>query len=381
MKHALRTALTCLFLAPACWAMAQNCFYTLRMFADDGNGWGGSYVTICVSGDCNDHTLAAGAEDELQIPVNIGQQFLIAYTAMGGDQTAIHYRLDLYGQPVFNSSSPPIEGLQFANWVDCEPPPSPMTDCAGAYVALPPTWFICNAPFLDSGNMIDLDASNQGCLEQGEVSGYWYRIGDAIWPFNVGELVFTISPAEPADYDFALWGPFPYGTEPSSVCPPPGEPFRCSYAATTGPTGLSFSATETSQDASGDGFVAPVDNSTGFFLLYVGHKDGNDHQYTITWNLSTGEEHKLEVGNRQLQIQPNPADQHTTVFLPGSEAHLHTLEVVDALGRQVLQAPVPRSSASAGVPLALDGLANGTYLVLARDAHGALLGHARLLKH
>ena len=379
MKHALRTALTCLFLAPACWATAQDCFYTLHLFADDGNGWGGSYVTVCGGGDCNDHTLTAGAEDQVQIPVNVGQQFVVYYTAMGGDQTAIYFRLDLAVSPLFNSWSPPMQGLIFAVTVDCTPPMAPVSDCLGAYTLIYPdpvtvNW-LTNIGWLD-----ELNESNQGCLELGETSGVWYNFGYTEWPYYSGEMAFTITPTQPADYDFALWGPFPFGTPYSSVCPPPGEPYRCSYAATTGPTGLSFSATETTQDATGDGFVAPVDNSTGVFLLYVGRKNGNDHQYTITWNLSTGEEHILEVGNQQLQIQPNPAELYTTVFLPGSYEALHTLEVVDALGRQVLQYSVSRSSPHAGIPLPLDGLASGTYLILARDAHGALLGHARLQK-
>ena len=42
---------------------------------------------------------------------------------------------------------------------------------------------------------------------------------------------------------------------------------------------------------------------------------------------------------------------------------------------------VSGSMRNGGATLALDGLANGTYLILARDAQGALLGHARLLKH
>ena len=80
-----------------------------------------------------------------------------------------------------------------------------------------------------------------------------------------GTIGFTIAPAVPTDYDFALWGPMA-----SVTCPPPGPPLRCSWAAPFGPTGCGNGATDFSEGAGGDRWVSTFDVLVGeIYILYV----------------------------------------------------------------------------------------------------------------
>ena len=68
-----------------------------------------------------------------------------------------------------------------------------------------------------------------------ERQGTWYVFS----PINSGTLAFDIIPSDPLDdYDFSIWGPFPNGTTTYDICPPLGPPWRCSYSALPGTTGL-----------------------------------------------------------------------------------------------------------------------------------------------
>jgi hypothetical protein len=376
MKHALRTALTCLFLAPACWAMAQNCFYTLRMFADDGNGWGGSFVTICISGDCNDHTLEAGGYSEVQIPVNVGNTITVAYTSLGGDQSVIMYQLLVGGGGAFLSNSPPAQGLVFAQQVDCQPPPAPQTDCIGAFTLFMTMPMVLNQAPDNSGYIIDLDPGNQGCLEDGENRGYWYVLSQEFWGNYSGPYAFSITPHpdHPADYDFALWGPFT-----GLTCPPPGPPIRCSFASTTGSTGLSFTATD-DWDADGDGWASPiVVTAADNYMLYIAPKGNGPLNLTFTPNFATTLDTRDRPGT--FSLHPNPAHDRSTITLRDAAHGTVFLDLHDAAGRQVLQQQHTVPAGTTTFELELNGIQPGAYLLHLHDAQGLPMGSTRLLKH
>ncbi len=383
MKHALRTALTCLLLVPAALVIAQDCFYTLRMFAADGNGWGGSYVTVCIGNagafDCNDYTLEAGEVSEVLIPANIGQVITVTYYAMGGDQNAILYQILMFGGGLFHSNSPPAEGVAFAQSTDCQPPPAPQTDRIGSF------WMdmtLNHAPWAQdpafSGYVIDLDADNQGCLTNGENQGLWYELSPfPMWggpPFQ-GPYAFSITahPDHPADYDFALWGPYP-----TLICPPPDPPIRCSFASTQGSTGLSALATD-DYDADEDGWASPiVVDGSGIYLLYVGRKDLGAVNFTFSPNFPTALPAHSPSGT--FALHPNPAQDRTTITLRNVVDGTVFLDLHDAAGRRVLQQQLPSATGGSTIDLDLHAVQPGAYVVHLRDIHGMPMGSARLLK-
>lgn len=104
-----------------------------------------------------------------------------------------------------------------------------------------------------SGNIADLNATNEGCL-YGENESSWYYIEVS----TAGNFAFTISPDNGTDdYDFAVWR---YAGGVGANCPPSGPPNRCSFAAGSGlngsyDTGLMAGAGEQTEDASGDNWV------------------------------------------------------------------------------------------------------------------------------
>ena len=361
----------------------QHCFYTLRMFAADGNGWGESYVTVGTNytgvWEDTQFTLESGHMTAVQIPVNIGNVFLVSYTAMGGDQDAIHYEIHLFGTGVFHSLSPPTEGLMFGEQVSCTYPPAAVTDCIGAMwlnLQNSHSWNSASTGF--SGFVSDLDPSNQGCLEDGENQGIWYVLDPyTYWEgFYIGPFAFSITPHpnHPADYDFAVWGPFV-----DVQCPPPGPPLRCSYAAGIGNTGLNAFA-EDEQDEDGDGWASPIYFNAGDrYLLYVGRKDNGPLNFTINPSFPTGLDEQTTGAN--FGLHPNPATERCTLTLPHGSQGTHQVHVHDAAGRRVMHQTLTLATGSRSAELDLHSLQAGAYVVHLRDAQGQAVGSTRLLKH
>ncbi|MBK7269325.1 MAG: T9SS type A sorting domain-containing protein [Flavobacteriales bacterium] len=151
-------------------------------------------------------------------------------------------------------------------------------DCEGGVT-------ICNSQTFNNnttntGCVADLTAANQGCLTAGERQGTWYYFS----PSAAGTIGFTIAPAVPTDYDFAVWGPMA-----SVTCPPPGPPLRCSWAAPFGPTGCGNGATDFSEGAGGDRWVSTFDVLVGeIYILYVDNFSTNGQQFSLTWGLTNG---------------------------------------------------------------------------------------------
>ncbi|MCH2084587.1 MAG: hypothetical protein MK226_19495, partial [Saprospiraceae bacterium] len=123
--------------------------------------------------------------------------------------------------------------------------------------------------FLPPGN-------DDGCLI-GEHFSIWM-----VFSFNSltppGSLIeFTITPAASADYDFAIYGP-------NYDCSALGSPVACSYAAGSSITGLGMGATDTSEDASGDGFVAPIAvNPNETYIMIVDNYSSNGVAFDLVW--------------------------------------------------------------------------------------------------
>jgi hypothetical protein len=260
-------------------APPTDCFYTLTLNDSGGDGWQGSFVTVCVGGVCNDYTVN-GSTASINIGTNVGQTFTVSYTPVGGFQNQNSFTLSQFGQTIFNSGNAPPSGFNFVASVDCLPPPAPQEDCLGAFTLCDQSLTVNQNP-QGIGNVQDLNASNRGCLSGNERQGLWYTFEAQC----AGNIAFTITPTGTADYDFAVWGPFAGLTCGSAL----GQPLRCSWAAPSfagAPTGLAINnLLPTTEGAFGTGFVRHITANPGdVYMLYVDNWSMNGVQFTLTWN-------------------------------------------------------------------------------------------------
>lgn len=224
------TNATCAPLAITCATPpAGDCVYTLTLFDSFSDGWGTSNVGVSINGGpFQYYTVPFGSPSvSVQFGVNIGGTVVLTYNASGAWQTDNSYILTLGGSTLFNSGTPPAAGTTYAGTVTCVPPPPPQEDCLGAMT-------ICSNVSIgnnttNTGNVADINPINSGCLDVTEFQGTWYVFS----PSASGNLGFSINPLGPDDYDWAVWGPYPPGSNPGNLCPPSGPPIRC--AASSGP--------------------------------------------------------------------------------------------------------------------------------------------------
>jgi hypothetical protein len=259
---------------------AGNCVYVLQLFDSNGNGWGSSTVGIAINGGPYTTYTVTTQYNIVLIGLNIGNVIVVQYTASGPNQGQNSYNLGLLtgGGLLYSSGSPPTAGIAFTQTVTCTPPAAPANDCAGGTT-------ICNGQSFNNnssgtGNVADLNSSNQGCLASGERQGTWYRFS----PSSSGTVGFTIAPVVTTDYDFAVWGPLA-GVQ----CPPIGPPLRCSYSGLTGDTGVGNGAADASEGAGGDKWVSLIPVTAGqIYILYVDNFSANGQSFSLTWQLGAG---------------------------------------------------------------------------------------------
>lgn len=265
---------------------AGDCVYILELFDTFGDGWGSSSVGISINGGPFTPYTITGSYGVWLIGLNIGQILVVQYTATGPNQTQNRYELGYYpgGNLVFYSGTPPAAGISFAQTIDCQPPPAQPTDCIGAITICSNNAFNNNSN--NTGSFVDLNASNYGCLVSAERQGTWYTFS----PSAGGNVAFTIGPSNATDdYDFAIWGPYPPGSTPGSVCPPAAQPIRCSYSALTGNTGLNYTATDQTEGAGGDKWVDDLAVTVGqVYVLYVSNWSQSGVAFNLSWNLTNG---------------------------------------------------------------------------------------------
>ena len=261
-----------------------DCVYVLNLFDSFGDGWGSSFVSVSINGGPYQNYTVTGTNNSVMLGVNIGDVVTLSYNNSGAWQGENSYSLTLGGGALFNSGSPPAAGISLTNTVTCQPPPSPPEDCFGSIT-------ICNNQSFNNttnntGNVADLTLTSAGCLGALERQGTWYNFT----PSSGGTVGFTINPANPLDdYDFAIWGPFPPGSTPNSICPPLGAPLRCSFAAPSGATGLNSTATDVSEDPLGDKWVQNIAVTTGqVYLLYISNYSQSGLAFSLGWDLGGG---------------------------------------------------------------------------------------------
>ncbi|MEO7081809.1 MAG: CUB domain-containing protein, partial [Flavobacteriales bacterium] len=259
---------------------AGDCVYVLHLHDNGGNGWGSSAVRVRINGGPWTSYTVTASDNVALIGVNLGDIIELDYVATGPNQNQNSYSISKVGQiPYFNSTTPPAPGISFTQVVTCGPPPAPPQDCVGGIT-------VCSSQSItntsgNTGNVMDLNSSNQGCLSSGERQGTWYYFS----PQTAGNIGFSIAPANSTDdYDFAVWGPFT-----SAQCPT-GPPLRCSYNAPPSYTvGLGNGATDLTEGAGGDGWVRTIDAQAGdVYVLYVDNFSSTGQAFTLSWQLSSG---------------------------------------------------------------------------------------------
>jgi hypothetical protein len=255
-----------------------GCYYTLRMQDSGGDGWNGGFVTLCVGGSCTNYTVY-GTQSTIIFPATNGQLVTVAYTPAGGFQNQVSFQvLAQNGFLLFGSASPPLTGVNYGftvNGATCNVPPSPPSDCLGAFEVCNNQTFSQNPT--NTGNAVDLTATNDGCLA-GEQQGVWFRFTTNA----AGNIAFTIQVAAGTDYDFAVWGPY---STPTPTCPPNQPPLRCSWSGLTGNTGLDYVALDVSENAGGDKWVQYIPSAANqTYILYVDNWSRNGISFSMVWN-------------------------------------------------------------------------------------------------
>jgi hypothetical protein len=223
------TNTTCSTLNIGCSAppTGTDCVYVLTLNDSFGDGWGTSFVGVSINGGPYTNYTVGATTNQVFIGVNVGDNVVLNYNNSGAFQNENSYTLQLQGAGLFTSGSPPAAGVSYAATVDCVQPPPAQEDCLGAITICSDVVIANNTT--NTGNIVDINSTNAGCLDFIENQGTWYTFSPSIG----GDLGFSIAPLGPDDYDWAVWGPFPPGTTPSSICPPAGPPIRC--AASSGP--------------------------------------------------------------------------------------------------------------------------------------------------
>lgn len=166
------------------------------------------------------------------------------------------------------------------------------------------------------GGQMDLNigsgTGNNGCLGSGESNEQWVYFS----VISDGDIQFTFDVAGGQDFDFAIWGPYDYGSCPLNT----GDaPIRCSWAVTgtngctgTELTGLAWTTPaavssnpnvstigDYSEDGTGcvdpdgngenDGFVEPIQAVAGqTYTMLINNYSNNNSSYTFDYNGTAG---------------------------------------------------------------------------------------------
>jgi hypothetical protein len=305
----------------------------LRLNDSWGDGWGSSSVSVNLNGNTQNYTVS-GSGQQVLIPVWVTSTVILSYTATGPDQDENSYSLSYQsGGPLYNSGTPPPAPGTFAYTVDCDPAPMPQEDCLGSFTICNDQGFnnnTNNAGFID-----DLVSSNFGCIIGGEHQGTWYVFS----PSAAGNLGFTLTPVSTTDYDWAIWGPFPSGSNPGNICPPPGPPIRCasssgpatfnntgSYATGMGhptfspprfnTTAVTYSIPPTTDFCPSTapqrcGWITGMQVNIGeVYLMYIDNYDESGLAFDLSWTLENGASLDctvLPMGQLELEADLRPA--------------------------------------------------------------------------
>ncbi len=331
-----------------------DCSYQFTLNDTGGDGWQGSYITVCIDGDCAVYTVLGGSTT-VSIGANVGQTLMVSYTAVGGQQFQNSFTITQFGVPQYVSGFSPSQGLVYAAGVNCDPPPPSPADCIDGT-------FLCSSqgtfsfqPF-SFQQTSDLNDQNRGCLGE-ENRGHWFFFHTGWNTPGGSSLAFTFNTGG-GNVDFAIWGPYyPAGFGPpdalvwqgeENTCVPAGEPIRCSSAITDGVTGMQYAAElPPSEGAEGTGFVRPLSTEPNqVYIMYVDVPEEIPGPISIGFPLAPAEFQPMgqidcddlptsieDRSTNELLIFPNPNNGDLTIR--SAEPFHGEMRLIDLGGRIV----------------------------------------------
>ena len=158
-------------------------------------------------------------------------------------------------------------------------------DCRGAIPICQPV-YVQTVASPGAGQDTDITDLNKDCLLAYEHKTTWYIINIE----RSGNLVFNLRPNNSSDdYDFAVWEVTPNacGQNPCDIVHSTA-PVRCNYSATSGTTGLSMAATQTSVNALGGPFSSAIAATAGqSYMIVIDNFDQTVNGYTLDFSAST----------------------------------------------------------------------------------------------
>ena len=141
-----------------------------------------------------------------------------------------------------------------------------------------------NFPSGNSGSGTADPGLNTGCATESQSSWYYFTVTTG------GTLTFVIDPVNNStDYDFALYlSPYGSPANPATNCDGSNElgaPVRCNFSATTGNTGLSTTASNSSEGASGPSFSSALTVTTGqVYYIMINNYSGDGYPFAFSAN-------------------------------------------------------------------------------------------------
>ena len=147
-------------------------------------------------------------------------------------------------------------------------------DCANVLTVCGNTNLSFNSAGPGNDDFASIDNPQPGCGVQ-ENQSLWLKVPIA----SNGTLGFTITPNNSDDFDFAIFGP-------DVACNALGAAIRCSFASTANgfETGLGNSATDTSEDGGGDGFVQELNVLAGqVYTILIDNFSNSNRGFELVW--------------------------------------------------------------------------------------------------
>lgn len=269
-------------------APQPDCYWSLCLSDSYGDGWNGGSVHVYSDGySVGTWTLSNGSGPDCHnIPVYIGSDIYIDYTA-GSWSTENEYTLfDSYGNVAYSDGT---DGTTPADYTfvaaDCDPHPVTPNeqDCPGAIPICGDSYSTTNS-YAGVGNIPGEINGSNSCLANGERNDVWYV-------FTVqqnGNLMFTISPNDPADdYDWAVYNIT--SSSCSDIATDPSLEVSCNYSGTAGDTGPDGSTTFSSQGSAGTPFNAAIPVLQGeVFVINVSNWSSTQNGYFIDFSMASG---------------------------------------------------------------------------------------------
>lgn len=264
-----------------------DCTWKLYLADSYGDGWNGGSIGI-MSGivDLGTWTINSGYGGWLDIPIYLGDNIDLNYTAGSWSYENEYYLYDSYGNLVYSSgvgNTTPVDYIYLS--ADCDPHPLPPTeqDCLGAIPICGDTYSTVNS-YVGSGNVANEINGGSSCLQSGEKNDVWYT-------FTVqqdGNLMFTITPNNLADdYDWAVYDLT--NSSCSDIATDPTIEVSCNWSGTAGVTGPDGSTAFSSQTGIGTPFNAAIPVLVGqVYAINVSNYSSTQDGYTIDFSMSSG---------------------------------------------------------------------------------------------